>query len=133
MLQREHAMSTTPSQENIFRGGYFVSEEAEMAAKWKMVEDHKKAKGKLATLVREASTVGLRIQRLQVALCGSPLKIKIVRDKVISVPVEEKWEEVDISKVDSDEIMKLIVDIDATSKLKADLGEKLRDLGINVD
>ena len=111
-----------------------MSQEAEMAAKWKMFEDYKELRSKLTVLEREASTVGLRIEKLRAVLCGSPSKIRIVRDKVIGIPSGGSvLEEVDISKVDADEIMKLIREIDAVSKAKAELVAKLRDLGMSID
>lgn len=110
-----------------------MSQEAEMAAKWKMFEDYKELRSKLTVLEREAGTVGLRIEKLRAALCGSPSRIRVLGDKVIGVPAGSTWEQVDIANIDSDEIMKLIREIDAVSKAKAELVAKLRDLGMSVD
>jgi len=110
-----------------------MSQEAEMAAKWKMFEDYKESQSKLTVLEREANTLGMKLNNLAVALMGSPSKIRIVRDKVIGIPSGPAWQEADISKIDSDEIMKLISDIAAAFKNKTELAAKLRVLGMSAD
>jgi hypothetical protein len=114
-------------------GEYFMTQEAEMAARWKMFEDYKNLRSKLSVLEREANTLGLYLQRVSTALLGSPSKVRIEREKVIGVPVGDKWQEVDISQVDPNEIMKLLSDIQAVTKQKADLAGKLRELGMSLD
>lgn len=113
--------------------GYFMSQEAEMAAKGKMFEDYKDLRSRLTVLEREANTLGLRIFELARVLTGSPAKITVVRERVVSIPSGDGRQEVDISKLDPDEIVKLISEIGVVAKSKIELGGKLRDLGMSVN
>jgi hypothetical protein len=110
-----------------------MSQEAEMAAKWKMFEDYKELRSRLTTLEREANTLGLRIFELSRVLTGSPTKVRIVRERVVSIPSGAGWQDIDISKLDPDEIVKLLSEIEGVAKSKVELGNKLRDLGMSVD
>jgi len=114
-----------------------MTQEAEMAAKWKMFEDYKAVRGRLAVLEREASTLGLRLSDIASVLTGSPSRIRIISDKVIGVPSGStsgpSWQEVDVSILNGSEIIGLLSEIATVSKQKIELSAKLRDVGMSLD
>jgi hypothetical protein len=111
---------------------YFMSQEAEMAAKWKMFEDYKELAARLSVLEREANSIGVVINNLAVALMGSPQKIGITREGFVSIPSGPGRQELNISKVDVAGITKLIQEIQETAKQKGELHVKLTQLGMSL-
>jgi len=117
-----------------------MTQESEMAAKWKMFEDYKALGGKLSVLERQANTLGIALHDLAQMLSGDPTAVKVVRDKVIAVAMPAivgavgslRSREVDLSELDPDLMFRLFSDIEATVKQKSALAAKLKELGMAV-
>jgi hypothetical protein len=113
-----------------------MSQEAEMAAKWKMFEDYKALESKLSVLEREANALSLALHNVAQVLGGSTRNARVVSDKVIAVPTGStsgaRLQNVDLSGLDPDRIFALISNIETTAKQKTELAAKLRELGMSL-
>jgi hypothetical protein len=114
------------------QGGYFVSEEAEKAAKWDMREEYKRTKARLVTLENELRKIGDAWTGMG-KWFKDPLGISFQANaqQITAVKAKSKItvEAIPLEYLNADAIVRLINDLEETRKSKDDLEARLKDIG----
>ena len=117
-------------------GSYFVSEQAEMAAKWQMVEDYKSASAKLALLLAELKNIGdewAGIARVLQGPRGFSFEVEGTKLTVKNELTKANIASLHSSRVSWESLTKLIEDYRNTLKTKDELSSRLKQLGVTLD
>ena len=122
-------MNNLPS----FTGSYFMSEETEMAAKGRLLENYKTVTGKLANLQEEATAIGEALSCVGWALKNSPEKImRVTGENQVHVAGGPFRTTVDISKFQPENLMRLVTDITDLSQRRDEIKARIEANGVKI-
>ena len=108
----------------------------EKAAKWQMVEDHKKAKETLATLREQANKLAEYFETVGICLkTDSPYKLSVEGEAITIADVQQKRTvaQVPMAELNAGKIKSLVEEIQRTELERTSLTQSLRSAGLNVE
>lgn len=121
-------------------GGYFVSEEAEKAAKWQLVENYNSAKAKLAALdgqLKQAGTTFLDMGRV-VKDIHSGIVFKFGKDQITVVNESHSYgqaqtvAEIGLKFLNAESLITLLKDFQDTRRTVEELRANLKNVGLDL-
>ncbi len=113
---------------------YFMNQEAEDAAKWRIVEQYKSAQARLAALESELKKIGdglVQVGRAFQNVHGTTFAASGSIDAVNTLS-KALVGRIDLAEITADNLTRLIEDLEATRKLKDESEERLHELGLSI-
>jgi Txe/YoeB family toxin of Txe-Axe toxin-antitoxin module len=114
--------------------GYFMSDEVEDAAKWKIVDDYQRCKAKLAALISEADKHASAIRGIAERLNPTATGQSTYSSQSVPNPYSSgKAIELLVERYPTAErIRQILSDLHATFEQKTELQNRLKDLGLDL-
>jgi hypothetical protein len=108
----------------------------EKAAKWQMVEDHKRAKETLATLREQANKLAEYFETVGICLKADSVYKLSVEGEAITIEDEQQKRtvaQVPMSELNGAKIKNLVEEITKTEQERTRLTQSLRSAGLNIE
>ena len=134
--RKEDAMLQPVSQgRNLKRGGYFMSDEAEKAAKYDMIVKLRKTREKLTVLRDQAKEIGKALEDFGMILANPSWKLKVEDAEIIGKAeqfrgVSSATLTIKRSYLSDDLIVRLILELESTEKDLEEQSRAVKDLAI---
>jgi hypothetical protein len=119
-------MALTPN------GEYFMTSEAEEAAKWRVVKDHQDTKARLAALRAEATKIGDFMRAIGQALRDDPAQINVEQSGSLSMLQQLRSLTMPLETINGERVKALVMDIHDTQEKLKQLAEQVQTLGLTL-